>query len=137
MCLLIMISPMAPHFASEMWSRFVSAPHRKNLEINWNSDILHQNWPEVDDTHDLSVMVKVNCIDSATYKFPRAKLDQLRHEDVLQMAMRDEKVLDVISSINITSTKFDLYPGCHGVLNIFLDQPLKVKKEKKKKKVAN
>lgn len=142
MTLLVMISPMAPHFASELWSRFLSAPHRKSSipnEINWDENVLAQKWPEVDLTHELSVGVKVNCIDAVSFKFPRHQLDLLKHEEVLQKALDHESVLELISNINITSTKFELYPGCHGLLNIFLDQPIKTKKEKKekKKKVAN
>lgn len=131
-----MIAPMAPHFASELWSRFLSAPNRKNLshpEVNWTADVLHQRWPEVDIDHELSVGVKVNCIDAVSYKFTRRALDGLEHDQVLKMALQDNEVLEMIAQLNITSTRFELYPGCHGVLHIFLDQPIKVNKKKKKK----
>lgn len=134
-----MISPMAPHFSSELWSRFISAPLAKNkdpTDINWSKSVLQQSWPEVDAAHELSVNVKVNCIDAVSYKFPRTQLDQLEHEEVLKRAMNDKTVMEMISNINLQSTRFELYPGCHGVLHIFLDQPIKVKKDKKNKKKA-
>uniref|UniRef100_A0A336LSB9 leucine--tRNA ligase n=1 Tax=Culicoides sonorensis TaxID=179676 RepID=A0A336LSB9_CULSO len=136
--LLIMISPMAPHFSSELWSRFISAPHRKNLNayFDWNQQVLNQKWPEVDQKHELSVNVKVNCIDVVSFKFPRIQLDQLKHDDVMKQAFKDEKVLEMISNINVQSTRFEHYPGCHAVFHIFLDKPIKVKKEKKSKKKA-
>lgn len=130
---------MAPHFSSELWSRFISAPLAKNkdpTDINWSKSVLQQSWPEVDAAHELSVNVKVNCIDAVSYKFPRTQLDQLEHEEVLKRAMNDKTVLEMISNINLQSTRFELYPGCHGVLHIFLDQPIKVKKDKKNKKKA-
>ncbi|XP_063707778.1 leucine--tRNA ligase, mitochondrial [Culicoides brevitarsis] len=135
--LLTMIAPMAPHFTSELWSRFISAPHMK-FPQNWSKSVLEQTWPEVDADHELTCAVKINCIEAVTYKFPRTELDQLKHEEVLKRAMKENAVLELISNINIQSTRLDLYPGCHAVLHIFLDQPIKApKKEKKgKKKVA-
>ncbi|XP_021925518.1 probable leucine--tRNA ligase, mitochondrial isoform X2 [Zootermopsis nevadensis] len=50
-CLIIVLAPMAPHFASELWSGFVSAPNRINTstkEINWDRGVLEQTWPEID-----------------------------------------------------------------------------------------
>lgn len=137
--LLIMISPMAPHFISELWSRFISTPHIKNnqsTDIDWSESVLQQSWPEVDSQHKLSVNVKVNCMDCVSYKFPRNQLDQLEHEQVLKRALNDKSVLEIISNINLQSTRFELYPGCHAVLHIFLDQPIKAKKDKKGKKKA-
>jgi len=49
---IIMLTPMAPHYASALWSGFVSAPGRINHkweQINWENDVIDQKWPQVDD----------------------------------------------------------------------------------------
>lgn len=49
--LFIMFSPIAPLFASECWSKFLSVPNRIGTDTNglkWNEDVLEQNWPTVD-----------------------------------------------------------------------------------------
>jgi len=60
-----MLAPMAPHFASELWSKFLLAPNRKNVisnEIKWENDLLEQVWPEVDLSYTLDLSIKVNNI---------------------------------------------------------------------------
>lgn len=48
---IVMLAPMAPHFASTLWSGFVSAPGRINLnwdQISWDDNVMNQKWPQVD-----------------------------------------------------------------------------------------
>lgn len=62
-CLIISLAPMAPHFASELWSGFVSAPNRINTslkEINWDQGVLEQTWPEVDSDYHLELVCLVS-----------------------------------------------------------------------------
>lgn len=57
-----MLAPMAPHFASELWSKFLAAPNRLNVdstEIQWDKDVLQQCWPEVDANYNLDLSIKV------------------------------------------------------------------------------
>lgn len=61
-CLIIMLAPIAPHFCSELWSGFVSAPNRINTKstlIDWNNGVLKQTWPKVDEYCNLSLLCKV------------------------------------------------------------------------------
>lgn len=57
-----MLAPIAPHFASELWSHFIQIENRINtnsLDINWNENVLEQQWPEVDAEYELNLEVKV------------------------------------------------------------------------------
>ncbi|KAL0273007.1 UNVERIFIED_CONTAM: hypothetical protein PYX00_005789 [Menopon gallinae] len=47
--LIIMLAPMAPCFASELWAGFATAPNRKSEEIQWDKSVFQQSWPAVDD----------------------------------------------------------------------------------------
>lgn len=130
---------MAPHFASEMWSRFVSAPDRKILnpqEIDWSSNVLCQRWPEVDDHHPLNIAVKINNLDIVTFKFPRKKFDVLKHDEVLQLALENKEVAKSLSGSKIISSKFDHYQGCQAFFHITLNKPVKKFKKEKKKKIV-
>lgn len=61
-CQIILLAPMAPHFASELWSGFVSAPNRLNntQEILWDREVLEQNWPVIDRDYNLDVICQVS-----------------------------------------------------------------------------
>lgn len=61
---IIMLAPMAPHFASALWSGFISAPGRINHnweQISWENDVINQKWPEVDSDYNLNLYCMV-CI---------------------------------------------------------------------------
>lgn len=48
---ILMIAPVAPHFASELWAGFISAENRVNADdsyFDWNKNVLDQKWPVVD-----------------------------------------------------------------------------------------
>lgn len=58
-----MLTPMAPHFSSALWSGFVSAPGRINHkweQINWENDVINQKWPEVDSDYILNLYCVVS-----------------------------------------------------------------------------
>lgn len=64
--LLIMISPIAPLFASECWSKFLSIPGR--IEANqkyfkWDMDVLQQSWPKLDEETSNLIVIQVNFCD--------------------------------------------------------------------------
>lgn len=49
-----MLAPIAPHFASELWSKFLAIPNRceqkatdETTNIEWTKDVLEQTWPTV------------------------------------------------------------------------------------------
>lgn len=56
-----MLAPIAPHFASELWSGFLSAPNRLNNtnEIKWDKSVLEQNWPDIDYDYNLDLVCQV------------------------------------------------------------------------------
>lgn len=63
--LLIMISPIAPLFASECWSKFLSIPSRIEANQNyfkWDEDVLQQSWPKSDEETKNLIVIQVNLI---------------------------------------------------------------------------
>ncbi|XP_058823698.1 leucine--tRNA ligase, mitochondrial [Topomyia yanbarensis] len=146
---IIMLAPMAPHFASELWEQFVALPHRLNPnsdEINWDGGLFDQNWPVVDGDYSLDLTFKVNGYECCILKMPTKDLNQLSHKQSEDLAFQQQAVLKYIGRRKVRSTEFVLYPNCDAILSIFLELGLnenteqlegaphkKVKKDKKKK----
>ncbi|XP_063778496.1 leucine--tRNA ligase, mitochondrial isoform X2 [Pseudophryne corroboree] len=62
--LIIMMSPMAPHLASELWKGVAQVEHKLCTQYDWSKDVLLQAWPTADpeylrqpDTVEMSVMI--------------------------------------------------------------------------------
>lgn len=61
-CQIVLLAPMAPHFASELWSGFTSASNRlnnSNNEILWDKTVLEQKWPVLDNNYNLDLVCRV------------------------------------------------------------------------------
>lgn len=127
---IIMLSPLAPHFASELWSRLEAASSRVNKvckEINWTASVFEQKWPEVDQNFQLELTFKVNNYVVKIIKIPRSQLDALTHETAYEAAMQNCAVVEYINSRQILRSSFVLYPAYEGIVNIVIDKPEKVK----------
>lgn len=130
---IIMLAPMAPHFASELWQQFVALPGRLNPnseEIQWDKDIFEQRWPVVDEDYPLDLTLKVNGFECCVLKLPTRDLNQLTHQQSLEMALQQESVLNYMGLRKVRSTDFVLYPGCDAILSITLEQLTKEDKIK-------
>lgn len=60
-----MFAPIAPLFASECWSKFLTVPNRidvDQLNLKWDKDVLEQNWPAVDENIDDILVIRVGHI---------------------------------------------------------------------------
>lgn len=128
---IIMLAPMAPHFASELWSKFASASNRINsssTELQWDKDVLSQKWPEIDQHYQLDLAIKVNGFENCCIKIPRSHIDKVTHNDALDLAFNTDSVTSYLIDKKIRTTNFVLYPGIEAILNIYVD---KVKEEKK------
>lgn len=130
--LIIMVSPIMPHFSSELWAGFLSAPYRAcetSSLINWQEGLLDQRWPTVDEDYKLSLLCKVDGADRCELKIEARHLRNLQHERALEM-MLNEVAIQKTTKRGIHKTKFELYPDCRAILNIFTnrkEKPAEVK----------
>lgn len=74
--LIIMMSPMVPHLASELWRGVGQVEHKLCTQYNWNKDVLHQAWPIIDpeylrqpDTVEVSVLINNKACGSVSVPF--------------------------------------------------------------------
>lgn len=129
-----MLAPMAPHFASELWSKFVSITGRLNAaseELQWSEDVLAQRWPDVDAAYQLDLSIRVNGFENCVIKVPRNQLDKVNHSDALDIAFNTESVTSYLIDKKIRTTNFVLYPGIEAQLNIYVDKVQKTQKPAK------
>ncbi|CAB3240586.1 unnamed protein product [Arctia plantaginis] len=122
--LIIMLSPVMPHFGSELWAGFLSAPNRvcdeSNL-IKWEESVLDQSWPIVDMNYKLSLLCKVDGADRCELKIEAKNLPNLQQDDALQM-MLNEEAIKKTTKRGIYKTKYELYPDCRAILHIFTNR---------------
>ncbi|KAM8710265.1 hypothetical protein ACLKA7_016972 [Drosophila subpalustris] len=131
---IIMLAPMAPHFASELWSKFVSVPGRLNAaseELQWSKNVLEQRWPDVDAAYQLDLAIKVNGFENCVIKVARNQLDKVNHSDALDIAFNTHSVTSYLIDKKIRTTNFVLYPGIEAILNIYVDKLKKAQKPAK------
>ncbi|KAK9878828.1 hypothetical protein WA026_003663 [Henosepilachna vigintioctopunctata] len=117
---IILLAPMAPHFASELWSGFIQAPNHLNdsNEIFWNKPVLEQKWPETDLHYKLELLCKVNGTDKCKIKLQRSILDQLTLEPALELAKKENSLADTFSTRKILGTNLTIHKGTIGILNL-------------------
>lgn len=131
---IIMLAPMAPHFASELWSKFVSVPGRLNAEceeLQWTEDVLAQRWPDVDAAYQLDLSIKINAFENCVIKVARNQLDKINHSDAMDIAFNTDSVTSYLIDKKIRTTNFILYPGIEATLNIYVEKLSKAQKSAK------
>ncbi|XP_053672399.1 leucine--tRNA ligase, mitochondrial [Anopheles nili] len=145
---IIMLAPMAPHFAAELWEQLVTAPYRVDQgllgasDVRWDGGVFDQQWPAIDEEFPLDLTFKINGAECCILKIPAKRFNQLTHQESLDLALRQELIVKLIGKRPLRTSDFTLYPNCEAFLNVFLDRASlgedespKSKKEKKDKKV--
>ncbi|XP_019364433.1 PREDICTED: probable leucine--tRNA ligase, mitochondrial [Gavialis gangeticus] len=89
--LCIMLAPMAPHIASELWKGLVHVQNKLCTQYNWDADVLQQSWPKVDpeylqqpDILEMSVLINNKACGKVNIPHQAAKNAEEVHELVLQ-----------------------------------------------------
>lgn len=135
---------MAPHFASELWSGFVSAPHRLNTdgEIQWDKTVLEQKWPIVDNDYQLDLVCQVNinvfrykrvkkCFffnlqvngaETAVIKIPKWEIEKLSKDQALDLALQQKEVQEKLITRNVMDGIYTFYKEYEGVINVIAVQ---------------
>lgn len=92
--LIIMMSPLAPHFAAELWDNFQHLPGRINLiskEIRWDKPLFEQSWPKLDDSYPLKLVFLVNNAVKDSISLPFELFKELTQDDVVSKAFNSKK----------------------------------------------
>jgi leucyl-tRNA synthetase len=134
---IIMLAPMAPHFASELWERFRSAKNRINehsAHINWNADVFSQRWPKVDENFNVDFIIKVNNVVIVESKIKCGELNRMSEEQALFIALNEKKALEYLKGKQILKTNWLIHEDYEGILTFYIDRSETREKQKAKLK---
>ncbi|XP_065443177.1 leucine--tRNA ligase, mitochondrial isoform X2 [Chrysemys picta bellii] len=89
--LCIMVAPMAPHIASELWKGLAHVQNKLCTYHKWDDDVLHQSWPKVDpeylqqpDIIEMSVLINNKACGKVSMPRQVARNAEEVHELILQ-----------------------------------------------------
>lgn len=122
---IIMLAPFAPHFASELWSRFIAAPNRVNEQsgyIRWSEDVFGQQWPRVDAHHKVPVRVKFNNSIRHEFKIPCGELNKLSGEQAVLLALEHAEIVEGLRKRKIASIDWTINKDYGGSLNLNIER---------------
>lgn len=119
---IIMLAPLAPHFASELWAGFCSAKHHliNESEVKLNKDVMEQDWPEIDINYKMELNLNINGGHYKKIKIPKYKLDILSVEDALNLVMNEPGVQRRLQNKNIIETKLVSQAGTNIIFSSIL-----------------
>ncbi|XP_075216257.1 leucyl-tRNA synthetase, mitochondrial [Lycorma delicatula] len=120
----IMLAPVAPHFASELWAGIQDAPGRINKipnEIKWNISLDEQLWPQVDLDYKLEVYLLVNNAVKNIMKLPRREFELLNVDNAKSLALSDATVQKVLAGSLVRDVKFELFPSYGANINLLTE----------------
>lgn len=141
---IIVLSPLAPHFASELWTAFVHNSSKKSTDFDWvtyarvnfkinnsiyfglqEKSVLEQQWPQVDNDYHLDLICNVNNQENCNIKIRRSELDQFDEKKALELVQKEASFIKYHSMKKILNIAFDHYPGMDATLNLFVEQKKK------------
>lgn len=130
---IIMIAPMAPHFASELWARFTAAPNRVSKtsnHINWEGDVFSQRWPKVDPHLEVEIQVKANNHVMKRLKVCCGELNKMTEEQALFMALNSPDVLKQLQGKKVLGTSWVVHENYEGIFTISIDRTEEIERQK-------
>ncbi|XP_035735793.1 probable leucine--tRNA ligase, mitochondrial [Vespa mandarinia] len=117
---IIMLAPLVPHFASELWTAFCSIPHHliNKEEVLLDKDVLEQKWPEIDMDYKMKMNVYVDKQLFMEIKVPRHTLDKLTVQEASELIMTKPFYQKLIRKRTITDVKLLSQIACDANLYI-------------------
>ncbi|CAH1783237.1 unnamed protein product [Owenia fusiformis] len=104
--LVVMVAPMAPMFASELWEGMKSANHISNCQ-DWESPVLSQNWPKIDETANGHLYISVLRNEVDTIPIPMYKMEAMTNKEIQELAFQSKRLRKVLDNNNISWNKSD------------------------------
>ncbi|XP_060080650.1 leucine--tRNA ligase, mitochondrial-like [Ylistrum balloti] len=129
--LIIMLSPMAPAFASELWTA-MSSQATRTTDHKWDLGVLDQSWPLADLDYPLSLECCINENTLFHLKIPRKELEQLSEEEAIDRITSNRQFLPYIDR-KPKPSGFTVNRGCNAVVTFSSSVVLKNKSKTFKK----
>ena len=119
--ILILLAPMAPHLATELWESFRSAPKRLWEGYNWDETIWKQDWPSLDLNTNLELKVVANGKEVAKMEVAKWYFDTLTEEQAFDLACCEPNVQEKVLPHNLKEQSLTKYDAFEAVLEIIYE----------------
>lgn len=130
---IIMLAPMAPHFASELWSRFRSIPNRideHSSHINWSDDVFNQKWPRVDKDFPVNFCIKANNVVIHESEIKCGELNEMSEEQALFRSLNTQAAVKYLTGRKVLGTDWRIHENYQGTLTFNIDRTAEIEKQK-------
>ncbi|KAL8590247.1 hypothetical protein ACOMHN_006364 [Nucella lapillus] len=116
--LCIMLAPLAPCFASELWAGLASVcQHRPRLAYHWDKTLLDQTWPVIDTSYKLPLIFKINHQDNGDISVTSDVLDTLTCDLAHDLVRAQPKYQQYCEGRDFEAIDFSVHPGYQAVIN--------------------
>ncbi|XP_014773131.1 leucine--tRNA ligase, mitochondrial isoform X1 [Octopus bimaculoides] len=103
----IMLGPLAPSFASELWAGLGSvAPQTSSYD--WSQSVLHQKWPRIDEKYQLPLIVRHQGVEIFSKRLSKNQLNQLTDLTAYEYIATSEKVRNRMKGLKLSDLHFCL-----------------------------
>nr|XP_033336368.1 probable leucine--tRNA ligase, mitochondrial isoform X1 [Megalopta genalis] len=121
---IIMLAPIVPHFASELWAGFCSVKHHliSENEVNLDKDVMEQTWPEIDMNYNMVIATLINSKRIKMFRVPKYQLDKMSAEEVLDVVTNDPEIKRHLKDKTIARTNFHSKVGYDTEIDIVLEK---------------
>ena len=116
--LLILLAPLAPHLATELWRCFRAAPRRLCEDYRWEDEVWGQDWPALDPTTSLELRVVANNKEVARLNVAKWYFDTLTEEQAFDLACCEPKVQKRVLPHDMTDKALTKLEDFEAVLEI-------------------
>ncbi|CAK9801529.1 Leucine--tRNA ligase, mitochondrial [Anthophora plagiata] len=117
---IIMLAPLAPHFASELWAAFSSAKYHliNENEVKLDKDVMEQTWPEIDKTYKIVLEIWINGAQYKKIKIPKYEIDKLTLTEALDLIENEPDIQKRLKNHKIVDSKFLSEEGYDSKIDI-------------------
>ncbi|GAB1602031.1 probable leucine--tRNA ligase, mitochondrial [Argonauta hians] len=115
--LVIMLAPMAPSFASELWAGLASVAPPSGSH-DWSRSVLQQKWPQLDDNFQLPLVVKHRGKDIFTKLLPKTELNLLTVDVAYEYIMSSHNVQQRVKQLDMSNLNFQLHKNYRAQFTI-------------------
>ena len=116
--ILILLAPMAPHLATELWECFRSAPKPLWEGFKWDETIWRQEWPSLDLNTNLELRVVANGREIAKMDVAKWYFDTLTEDQAFDLACCEPNVQEKVLPHNLKEQSLTKYEAFEAVLEI-------------------
>lgn len=127
---IILLAPMAPFFASELWAGFQSAPNRLSDDIDWDKPVCELSWPKVDLNYKTDLTCHINGTEVCSIKIKLQDLEKLTSDEAKNLILQENEVQQFLDGRGIERMNYRYYEGCEGSIELYTERRSnRVKKE--------